>query len=155
LCGYQNYCCFRSVGVFSEGLGKGATFWFKVSLPELSYTEAGLSRPLPKASSGSLAARIAESAKHNNDVKRPRATGCDPALVARVSMAARQKVKILVAEDSSTNRRVARMMLKMLGFIAVYAEDGLLAVEAAEREKFDVILMDLHMPGLDGKITRV
>ena len=59
-------------------------------------------------------------------------------------------LRILVAEDNEINRRVITGMLKNLGYDAVVAENGRLAVNAALAESFDLVLMDIHMPELDG-----
>ncbi len=59
-------------------------------------------------------------------------------------------LRILVAEDNEINRRVILGMLKNLGYDAVVAENGRLAVNAALAETFDLVLMDIHMPELDG-----
>lgn len=59
-------------------------------------------------------------------------------------------MKILVAEDVPINRRVVKGLLNAEGHLVVEAANGREAVEAAGRERFDVILMDLQMPELDG-----
>ena len=59
-------------------------------------------------------------------------------------------LKILVAEDNATNQLVARMLLESLGHRVDVANDGLEAVEAARARHYDLILMDVSMPGLDG-----
>ena len=59
-------------------------------------------------------------------------------------------VRILVAEDDQTNQLIARKMLEKIGATVTVVEDGLLAVEAAEKSSFDLILMDLMMPRLSG-----
>ncbi len=59
-------------------------------------------------------------------------------------------LRILVAEDNEINRRVILGMLKNLGYSATVAENGRLAVNAALAETFDLVLMDIHMPELDG-----
>jgi PAS domain S-box-containing protein len=58
--------------------------------------------------------------------------------------------KILIAEDHEINRRFLQRILEPHGPELRVVEDGLAAVEAARREEFDIILMDLQMPGLDG-----
>jgi PAS domain S-box-containing protein len=58
--------------------------------------------------------------------------------------------RVLLAEDNPVNRQVAVAFLGRLGVEVEVAVDGLQAVEAAEREKFDLILMDLQMPEMDG-----
>ena len=59
-------------------------------------------------------------------------------------------LKILLAEDSPINRQVAIGMLKMRGHTVVDVHDGRQAVSAWEEDAFDVILMDVQMPELDG-----
>jgi PAS domain S-box-containing protein len=58
--------------------------------------------------------------------------------------------KVLVAEDNEVNQRVISGMLKNLGHQITIVDDGQAAVEAATRDYFDVILMDIQMPLLDG-----
>ncbi len=57
---------------------------------------------------------------------------------------------VLVAEDNPVNRRVASGILKALGYSFVMVENGQQAVEAVDREHFDLILMDVQMPLLNG-----
>jgi CheY-like chemotaxis protein len=59
-------------------------------------------------------------------------------------------VRILVVEDNPTNRMIASKLLEGLGARVETAADGYLGVEAAARGGFDVILMDVQMPGIDG-----
>jgi signal transduction histidine kinase/ActR/RegA family two-component response regulator len=59
-------------------------------------------------------------------------------------------MKVLVAEDHPTNRTVVSLMLEPFGVRLTLVEDGRQAVEAVMREGFDLILMDLQMPVLDG-----
>jgi CheY-like chemotaxis protein len=64
---------------------------------------------------------------------------------------ARAALKILLVEDNASNRRVVQMMLAELGLEDVdQAESGREAVTRARARDYDVILMDLQMPGLDG-----
>jgi CheY-like chemotaxis protein len=57
---------------------------------------------------------------------------------------------ILVVEDNATNRLIATRLLSNLGASVETAADGLLGVEAAQTGAFDLILMDVQMPGIDG-----
>jgi signal transduction histidine kinase/CheY-like chemotaxis protein len=57
---------------------------------------------------------------------------------------------ILSAEDNPINQKVIRALLEELGYRPEFAADGRQAVEAWERGRHDIILMDCHMPELDG-----
>ncbi|MGB0671501.1 MAG: response regulator, partial [Rhodospirillales bacterium] len=63
---------------------------------------------------------------------------------------AADSLDILLAEDNPTNQKVARKVLDKLGHRLRLVANGRDAIEAAADHCFDVILMDLHMPGLDG-----
>ena len=59
-------------------------------------------------------------------------------------------LRILVAEDHPVNQLVTRLLLEQMGYEPVIVSDGREAVDALERETYDVVLMDVHMPVLDG-----
>lgn len=59
-------------------------------------------------------------------------------------------LKVLVAEDNVVNQVVTRAMLDQLGVNVVMACDGEEALNFASRERFHLILMDMHMPGMNG-----
>ena len=59
-------------------------------------------------------------------------------------------LRILLAEDNRVNQKVAMKMLERLGYAAELAENGVEALAAMERQTFDVVLMDLQMPEMDG-----
>lgn len=58
--------------------------------------------------------------------------------------------RALVVDDNGINRRVARSFLEYYGIVIREACDGNEALEIMSRETFDIVLMDIHMPGLDG-----
>jgi len=58
--------------------------------------------------------------------------------------------RVLLAEDHPTNRRVVELILEAVGVDLVCVEDGAQAVEAASHDRFDLILMDMQMPVMDG-----
>ncbi|HPT49883.1 MAG TPA: ATP-binding protein [Accumulibacter sp.] len=58
--------------------------------------------------------------------------------------------RVLVAEDNAVNQAVAAAMLESLGVSHAIADNGLIAIEKALRERFDLILMDCQMPEMDG-----
>jgi len=59
-------------------------------------------------------------------------------------------VRILFADDHEVNRKVVSMILEPLGVDLVQVENGAMAVEAAGASAFDLILMDVQMPVMDG-----
>jgi PAS domain S-box-containing protein len=62
----------------------------------------------------------------------------------------RRGLRILVVEDNEFNQELATKLLTKWGHVAVLAGDGKAALTAWEREPFDLILMDVQMPGMDG-----
>ncbi len=74
----------------------------------------------------------------------PAKAGLDPA------MAARHPLRILLAEDNVVNQKLALRLLQQMGYRADLAGNGIEAIEAIERQAYDVVLMDVQMPELDG-----
>jgi CheY-like chemotaxis protein/HPt (histidine-containing phosphotransfer) domain-containing protein len=66
------------------------------------------------------------------------------------AMGARLPLRILLAEDNPTNRELALLMLGRLGYSADLATNGAEAVEAVAQNVYDLVLMDVQMPELDG-----
>ncbi|MFN3322373.1 MAG: response regulator [Bryobacteraceae bacterium] len=64
-------------------------------------------------------------------------------------MSAKAK-RILVADDKASSRELVRTMLERSGYAVSEAADGVEAIELIRREQFDLILLDLQMPALDG-----
>ncbi len=66
------------------------------------------------------------------------------------------RLQILLVEDNLVNQKVAQKMLKRLGYHADLATNGEEAVHAIERQPYHVVLMDIHMPKMDGlEATRI
>ena len=62
----------------------------------------------------------------------------------------RRRLNVLLAEDNPTNRHVATRMLTRMGHVVEAVDDGARAVKAAAAADYDVILMDMMMPEVDG-----
>ncbi|MBK8595288.1 MAG: response regulator [Holophagales bacterium] len=66
------------------------------------------------------------------------------------AMGSRLPLRILLAEDNPTNRELALLMLERLGYAADVAANGAEAVDAVRQTVYDLVLMDIQMPELDG-----
>ncbi len=79
-------------------------------------------------------------------------TAAAPALPAPAATAGADEphLRVLVAEDHPVNRQYMAALLDGMGHEAVFATNGMEAVQALHDGRFDVVLMDLHMPLLDG-----
>jgi CheY-like chemotaxis protein len=74
-----------------------------------------------------------------------------PQLVTRHSLReSRSRARILLAEDNAINQKLALRLLEKRGYIVAVAETGHEAVQALEKERFDLILMDIQMPEMNG-----
>ena len=60
------------------------------------------------------------------------------------------KRKILIVEDDAVTRRILEVQLKASGFQTYLAFDGITALQVAQRERPDLVLLDLGLPGGDG-----
>ena len=78
------------------------------------------------------------------------AAGADEAPPARREVAAVRPLRVLLVEDSVANQRVAVGFLEREGHAVRVEADGAAAVAACAAERFDVVLMDLQMPEMDG-----
>ena len=101
-------------------LGEGSLFWLRLPLPP---AHAAADEPMPAAP--------------------------DPAPRARPAAAA-QPLEVLVVEDNEINRFLLRRYLEGAGHHVTEAQDGAEGVAAALTRRFDVILMDISMPRMDG-----
>ncbi|ONG48225.1 hypothetical protein BKE38_22085 [Pseudoroseomonas deserti] len=112
------------IGCDSEP-GRGATFWVELPLP---------AAPLPAAEPG-LA---------------PALSGPATTAAAEAPRGAPVPLQILVVDDVPANRLVARAMLTSAGHHVTCVEDGAVALAAVQQGSFDLVLMDLQMPVMDG-----
>ena len=77
-----------------------------------------------------------------------------PAEVAKPTldpqMATRHPLRILLAEDNVVNQKLALRLLQQMGYRADLASNGIEAIESVQRQAYDVVLMDVQMPEMDG-----
>jgi signal transduction histidine kinase/CheY-like chemotaxis protein len=66
------------------------------------------------------------------------------------TLAERMPLRILIAEDNRINQKVALKLLERIGYRADVAANGVEALRALERQAYDVVLMDVQMPEMDG-----
>jgi PAS domain S-box-containing protein len=64
--------------------------------------------------------------------------------------ATRHPLRILVAEDNAVNQKLALRLFSLMGYQADVAGNGIEALEAVERQPYDVVFMDVQMPEMDG-----
>ena len=111
--------------------GKGSTFHFTLRVGRV------LSRHQETSQSSSLVADV-------EPISSTMITAVEP-----VTDSAKQR-RILVAEDNLVNQKVALLMLKRRGYEGVIATNGREAVNLFQQESFELILMDVQMPEMDG-----
>ena len=104
---------------------------------------AYLTKPLkPSALYDALAGIFAR------DLIPPKPESAKPAMDR--NMAKTHPLRILLAEDNAVNQKLALRILEQMGYRADVASNGIETVESIERQEYDVILMDVQMPEMDG-----
>jgi len=108
--------------------------------------EAFLAKPIHQSSLfDTLVSVFARGTTPGSDVPvAPVPSAIDP------GMAERHPLRILLAEDNVVNQKLALRLLQRMGYRADLASNGIEAVESVQRQAYDVILMDVQMPEMDG-----
>lgn len=71
----------------------------------------------------------------------------------RTAPGPRGALRVLVADDYAANKRMIAFLLERLGCTCVMVDDGLAALDMLSRAPFDVVILDMQMPELDGPAT--
>jgi GAF domain-containing protein/DNA-binding response OmpR family regulator len=106
---------------------------------------ATLAKPLHQSALfDTLVGLLARAGVPQRDEAKPAKPSLDPGL------ARRHPLRILLAEDNVVNQKLALRLLQQMGYRADVASNGLEAIECIERQTYDVVLMDVQMPEMDG-----
>ncbi len=124
--------------------GKGATFMFtiRVKAHQTSQHFLDSARVINEDAEDANSRRLFFAEQQND-----REPNDEPIVVESIS---REQCRILVAEDNVINQKLSLRLLEKLGFTADLAEDGKQALEMAKGKRYDLILMDIQMPEMDG-----
>lgn len=114
-----------------------------------------ISRQLTELMGGSISARSTQGvgSTFKFDLLAPPAESAPPASADESLEEAEDSLRILVVDDVDANREIVRALLEAVGQEVEEASGGAQAVSLAVRQTFDLILMDLQMPGMDGFAT--
>ncbi|MDX2186329.1 MAG: CHASE domain-containing protein [Opitutaceae bacterium] len=137
-----------SIG-FSSSEGKGSTFWFSLPIPLADGTLETHTLSLPPAQAATeLPQEQAPPRETTPDLTSEEIAGEDLQMARDASLPTAPRV--LVADDNEANRLLASAFLQRLGCVADFASDGREAVAMYRSSRYDLILMDCHMPHTDG-----
>ena len=120
---------------FESEVGKGSTFVFTIRAAVSPPSRRAAARPEPSI---------------ERDSAPPEARPSHPNAPPLAETAQAYPLRILIAEDNRMNQKVIRALLARMGYSADTADNGAEAVKAVEASRYDVVLMDVQMPEMDG-----
>lgn len=143
------------IGIPQDSLDEIFERFSKASLRTgLRFRGTGLGLAITKTLVNALGGKIAvysEIGKGSKfTIELPLRTTTDPAAHSENELHGFHGIRVLVAEDNEVNQLLVQTILESWGIIARYAADGLQAVELFNTDSFDLVLLDLQMPYMDG-----
>lgn len=129
-----------------SAMGQGARF--TLALPLRAGADLPPGRLVPGVADASHASHAAHGPHASHASPAPRAPHATQTAVGPVQPVT--GLRVLVSEDNPTNRIVIEAMLERLGHHPTLCENGLQALHALRQQPFDIVLMDLHTPQMDG-----
>jgi CheY-like chemotaxis protein len=118
---------------FQSETGRGSQFWFTATFGKSARPEVARAKPAP---------RVTVANSQTGTAQRAEASAAPPPRL--------NSKRILLAEDNEINQRITLRLLQKLGLAADAVVNGRQAVEALEKRKYDLVLMDCQMPDMDG-----
>ena len=118
---------------FTSEPGRGSTFWMKVPLPISARLERPARKPLALS-----------------DAKSPSLAVVTKGSEGPGAQAVGRKLQVLAIDDNRDSQNVIKLLLKRMGHDPIAASSGAEAIDLLQKHKFDVVLMDVQMPEMDG-----
>jgi signal transduction histidine kinase/CheY-like chemotaxis protein len=123
-------------------------------LRELDISEWLIKPVKPDLLQAAVASALARSSRYRRPAPAPTAPAADAAAAVpntpAPTLAERYPASILIVEDNAVNQKIAVLLLRKHGYEPDIAADGVGALEAYRRRRYDLILMDCQMPEMDG-----
>ncbi len=116
--------------------------------PRLSHFTANLTKPVRSSKLYNIL--IDTLAPKIIQVERKTPAPADSKMEDFANMNQQYPLRILVAEDNGNNQKLIRLILQRMGYLPEIAGNGIEAVTSLERQPYDVVLMDIQMPEMDG-----
>jgi len=126
------------------------------ALPLVLFTSLGRKEGADSLFAATLAKPLRQSALHDTLMAllatdtAPQAVKAPDKPKLDATMAQRHPLRILLAEDNVVNQKLAMRLLSQMGYRADLASNGIEAIESLARQTYDVVLMDVQMPEMDG-----
>jgi PAS domain S-box-containing protein len=139
-------------------LGKGSRFHFTAQVG-IAAGAASIERPKQACSTGSSARLLDGQTAHRHasrEVFEPRRASEGPLhgpprpAVSQTGCAGQRSLRVLLAEDNAVNQRLATRLIEKRGHTVVLASNGREALEAIGKQRFDLVVMDVEIPEVDG-----